>query len=198
MAALNPASVKYIVVHTAAAAGRNVDAREIDRWHKANGWKGIGYHYVILNDRHDRKPDGTLEPGRPITEQGAHVKGMNHMSVGICCVGNGDWEPFTPKQMDTLVELIEQLRGKFGVPVENVIGHRDVNGLVDRGIVPRGNKTGKSCPGAKVKMEEIRARLGRTPLPDIRPRLDIIDPGTPDIIWLPNTGVASEEERMLV
>lgn len=198
MAVLRPERVKYIVVHTAAAAFRNVDAKEIDRWHKQNGWKGIGYHYVILNDRHDHKADGTVEKGRPIGEQGAHVAGLNEVSVGICCVGDGDRDAFTPKQTARLLSLVAELRKKFGVPVENVIGHREVNDLVRKGVVGAQFKTGKTCPGKKVSMDEIREALRdrdsqAAPLPVREPDLTIIDPGTPDLVWLPNVVILGDE-----
>ncbi|HEX2205519.1 MAG TPA: N-acetylmuramoyl-L-alanine amidase [Longimicrobium sp.] len=198
MAALRPDKVKYIVVHTAAATMRNVDAKEIDRWHKANGWQGIGYHYVILNDRHDHKAEGTLEKGRPIGEQGAHVAGINDVSVGICCVGDGDRDDFTPKQMARLLDLITELRRRFDVAVEDVIGHREVNDLIRKGIVNEKYKTGKTCPGRKVSMDEIRAALRERdqrddPLPVREPDLTIIDPGTPDLVWLPNVVILGDE-----
>ena len=199
MAALKPENVKYIVVHTAQASFRNVDAKEIDRWHKDKGWSGIGYHYVILNDRHDRKPDGALEKGRPVTEQGAQVAGINHMSVGICCVGDGDKDPFTAKQMDRLLDLIAELRRKFKVKADNVIGHREVNKLVDRGLVDKKYRTGKTCPGNKISMDEIRNAVRareqqEAALPVRDPDLTIVDPGTPDLIWLPNLVVVGDEE----
>ena len=62
---------EYIVIHTAAFSGKNCDAEKIDQWHRQRGWSGIGYHYVILNDRHDNKADGTfvpIESGRTVTD----------------------------------------------------------------------------------------------------------------------------------
>lgn len=57
--------VQYLVVHTAAFQGRNCDRDVIDAWHRARNWSGIGYHYVIINDLHDRLEDGTVQEGRP-------------------------------------------------------------------------------------------------------------------------------------
>lgn len=54
--------------------------KEIDRWHKARGFHGFGYHGLI-----DR--DGTLVEGRLWEVIGAHVKGHNRNSLGICLVG---------------------------------------------------------------------------------------------------------------
>lgn len=77
-------SLDEIIVHCSATkAGRNVGAKEIDRWHKARGFKCIGYHFVV-------KLDGTIEAGRSISEIGAHCKGKNSHSIGIVYVGGID------------------------------------------------------------------------------------------------------------
>jgi hypothetical protein len=39
--------IEYIFNHHSASDWG--DAAEIDKWHKEKGWKGIGYHYVVLN-----------------------------------------------------------------------------------------------------------------------------------------------------
>jgi N-acetylmuramoyl-L-alanine amidase len=71
-----------IVIHyTATYADRVVTVAEIDKWHRDRGFSGgIGYHYVI-----DQK--GVIYGGRPISLPGAHVRGHNAHTVGICYVG---------------------------------------------------------------------------------------------------------------
>jgi N-acetylmuramoyl-L-alanine amidase len=161
-------NVEYLVVHTAAFDGRNCDAAMIDRWHRDQGWAGVGYHFVIINDRHDTVADGTLQRGRAKDRPGAHVAGLNTRSLGICCVGHGDRQPLTEAQRDTLLGLLSGLIDEFNVPVENVIGHREVNALVARGIVAQEHRTTKSCPGARISMDEIRTQLRqrRDPAPE--------------------------------
>jgi N-acetylmuramoyl-L-alanine amidase len=151
--------VQYLVVHTAAFEGRNCDRAMIDRWHRERGWSGIGYHYVILNDRHDRHPDGTLQEGRPTSAVGAHTLGLNSRSLGICCVGHGDRAPLTAAQRATLQELLSELMDRHEVPVDRVIGHREVNQLVQEGHLAREYTTTKSCPGRMVDMDELRRDL---------------------------------------
>ena len=73
-----------------------------------NGWSDIGYHYVI-------RLDGELETGRPIDKVGAHVKGHNKDSIGICYIGgvDKDGEPkdtMTSEQEATMREIIFALR----------------------------------------------------------------------------------------
>ena len=49
--------------------------------HLDNGWDGIGYHKVILRS-------GIIENGRPEFWIGAHVKGLNKSSLGVCLIGS--------------------------------------------------------------------------------------------------------------
>jgi hypothetical protein len=81
---MNPRKIERIVVHTAATPeGRDIGAQEIDRWHRQRGWRMIGYHYVI-------RLDGTVEEGRDETIPGAHARGYNRTSIGICLIGGMD------------------------------------------------------------------------------------------------------------
>ncbi len=151
---------EYIVVHTAAYRGPNCDRDVIDRWHKGRGWLGVGYHYVILNDKHDLLPDGEIQNGRDISAVGAHVKGLNQRSIGICCVGHGDYEPFTDRQYSSLVSLISNLVDQYeDMRIEHVIGHREVNKLVADGVLGQEYRTTKTCPGKLVDMDQTRADI---------------------------------------
>lgn len=121
-----PFNPDTIVVHCSATPpDRDVDAAEINRWHRAKGWRMIGYHYVI-------KRDGTIETGRPITEAGAHVRGHNSYTIGICLVGGVDSndipeENFTADQQHSLYRLVATLVDDFKITM--CIGHRDIPGV---------------------------------------------------------------------
>ena len=154
-------NVKYLFFHTAAADIPNVDAKEIDKWHKARGFSGIGYHYVIIDDRHHSKEDGEVEMGRPENRVGAHVLGVNEISLGVCCVGHGDRRDFTQKQKRSLVRLLAELARKYNVKTKNILGHREVNKLIEQGKVAEEYRTDKSCPGNRVRTEEIRELVAR-------------------------------------
>ena len=63
--------------------GRDVKTSEIKRWHvEDNGWRDIGYHFVI-------ELDGSIHKGRAVGTSGAHIVGENH-NIGICYVGGMD------------------------------------------------------------------------------------------------------------
>ena len=75
--------ITEVVVHwTAHFINQDIGAEEIHGQHKTDGFKGIGYHYVI-------RKDGTIERGRPINKRGAHAKanGHNKYSIGVAFVG---------------------------------------------------------------------------------------------------------------
>lgn len=115
-------SVDFLVIHCSATkADQNVGRAEIDRWHRERGWFEIGYHYVV-------RRDGTVEPGRPEDKPGAHVRGLNHLSLGICLAGGvgPDGRPaanFTPQQAVALRDLVDDLTTRY--PNAEVVGHRD-------------------------------------------------------------------------
>lgn len=118
---------KYLVVHCAASQNLpKFDWKTIDQIHRAQGWLGIGYHFVI-------RTNGEIQEGRPLDTIGSHVKGHNSDSVGICLIGgvdsNGRSENnFTDAQMKSLLELLDALRTYYRDSVE-VLGHRDFKGV---------------------------------------------------------------------
>ncbi|MTI15129.1 N-acetylmuramoyl-L-alanine amidase [Sansalvadorimonas verongulae] len=110
-----------IVVHCSASKPEQlVDFDTIKRWHMMErAFIDIGYHWVI-------ERDGTVKQGRPIDDWGAHVKGHNHESVGICLVGglDSDCKPqdnFTEKQKRMLKFLVAGCLNLW--PEAKVVGH---------------------------------------------------------------------------
>ena len=149
MALLDPRKVVYLVVHTAAHLG-DPGIEEIRRWHvEERGWEDCGYHWVI-------RKNGDLETGRSLEYQGAHCLGINHASIGVCCSGHGDAQPFTAAQEATLIRLAVHIHREYGVEPRNLIGHREVNSLVAANIIPAKYLTDKTCPGRRVAMGRLR------------------------------------------
>lgn len=117
--------VKYIVVHCSASQNRDdYDWKSIDQVHRNRGFICIGYHFVI-------KKDGTIQNGRPLDAIGAHAKGYNDCSIGICLVGgiNKEGQPvpnFTDEQYVSLRNLVTWLQYKYWEDHPKVLGHRDL------------------------------------------------------------------------
>ena len=79
-----PRSIQYIVVHCSATrANIPFTEEQLLKCHLQRGFKCIGYHFYITRD-------GELHHCRPVSEPGAHVRGFNRHSIGICYGGGLD------------------------------------------------------------------------------------------------------------
>lgn len=156
-------TVDKIVVHCSATLRtRDIGAAEIDSWHRGppQNWSAIGYHFVI-------RRDGTLEYGRPLTRQGAHTRGHNKHSWGICVVGGVKWatvrgkqklvadDNFTSAQYATLRTTVMMLKAIR--PNAEVLGHRDLSpDLNNDGVIDEWEWV-KDCPCFDVRSWYSRA-----------------------------------------
>ena len=151
-------TIKYIVIHCAATKeGQSFDIKDVDRWHKARGWKGVGYHFFI-------KLTGVVQLGRDISEVGAHVGGYNSHSIGICYCGGLDRngtpkDTRTDEQKMSLIAIIRELKDKF--PNAIVQGHKDFPGVA------------KACPSFNAKSE-----YKTLPQADAIDGVDIVSPNS--------------------
>ncbi len=150
---MNP---QYIVIHHSLTKdGKTVDWEAIRKYHRdINGWTDIGYHYGI-----DRVGQGLLlQIGRPESQSGAHCKEMhlNLKSIGICVVGNFDLAPPGLEIMRFLAEICRRKVAEYGIPVNSILGHREV-GLMAGFDWKKGQY--KSCPGKYFPMDTLRAML---------------------------------------
>ena len=142
--------IDLIVIHCSATrADRSLTPDDLEMQHRRRGFNGTGYHYYI-------RKDGTVHLTRLIERIGAHVKGLNSNSVGICYEGGLDAhgcpaDTRTPEQRAALKLLVHQLFETF--PGSRVCGHRDLS--------PDRNGNGeiepeewiKACPCFEVKAE---------------------------------------------
>ncbi len=120
--------IRTIVVHCSASPhGKGITAENIHSWHRERGFDGIGYHKVILEN-------GVVQDGRPDYWQGAHAKGHNRGSIGICLMGMGG--DATEAQLTSLAALIKSYEQKHGDL--DVIGHNQVSDKICPGFnVPK-------------------------------------------------------------
>lgn len=99
-------------------------AADIDAWHKQRGFDEIGYHFVI-------RRTGEIEKGRSILKKGAHVKGCNFNSIGICYIGTR-WP--TKEQVKSIIKLYRKIYNSYKINYDNWYGHYEEN-------------KSKTCPG---------------------------------------------------
>ena len=141
----NKRNIKFIVIHCAATPpSMDVGRERIKKWHLARGFSDVGYHLII-------KRNGSIDRGRDLDgdglvleEVGAHAKGFNSRSIGICWVGGVQEEDKrtpednrTPKQLFTMEKLVRELVAIY--PEAEVLGHRDFSNV------------NKSCPSFDVR-----------------------------------------------
>ena len=133
--------INSIIIHHSASPSTTT-LEQIRKWHvEDNGWSDIGYHFIITDD-------GTIHEGRPLSKIGAHTKGKNRYSIGICVVGNTSIIAPSMTQMEQLTLLMSALRHDFQLEPENIYGHREY-----------GNT---ECPGSFLIgwIEQYRSHLG--------------------------------------
>ena len=135
---MTPEDIEYIVIHCSdTPPSYEATAEIIKEWHTSppRNWRDIGYHFVI-------RRDGMTEVGRGLDVEGAHVRGYNGRSWGICLVGGrrakvgGGENNFTADQFEALSVVVKELLEQ--APNAKVIGHRDLD---DK----------KYCPSFEVK-----------------------------------------------
>ena len=129
--------ITEIIIHCSATPERrDFSAADIDLWHRQAGYGKIGYHYVI-------RLDGTVEKGRDESETGAHCRGHNAHSIGICYIGgmtadmSATKDTRTEHQRRALRNLISEIRQRH--PLAVPYGHNDF--------------THKACPCFDVSKE---------------------------------------------
>lgn len=108
-------STNRIILHHAEAS--TCTPEDINRWHKANGWSGAGYHFLV-------RKDGTVYSLRPEWALGAHAARNNYDSLGICFEGSFMRETMGQTQIDAGRELVAYLKAKYGI--SKVQRHKDV------------------------------------------------------------------------
>lgn len=131
------------------------------RYHlEVSGFADIGYHFVV-------EPDGRIYEGRDLRYVGAHAgytreqrrlgitKDPDYGAIGV--VLDGYFEDARPneRQLRAAFALVEDLRRRFGIPREHVIGHGEVAAvLVEKRALTLGSSP-TTCPGSALL--EVRA-----------------------------------------
>ena len=116
---------KIIVHHSDSDYASHDDIKVIKEWHLARGFSDVGYHYFI-------RKDGLVQRGRDIMIMGAHCKGQNKSSIGICLSGGSK---FTDYQFVALNNLIRSLNIRLSKKLP---------------IYPHNKYSSKSCPNFSV------------------------------------------------
>lgn len=129
-------NTSYIIIHHAEATECTI--QDIHQWHLNKKWSGCGYHYFI-------RKDGSIHRGRPLNKIGAHCKGNNSCSVGICLEGNFMKYEMSEVQKQSLINLCSHLITLY--PGAEIKGHRELYST--------------DCPGIIFPLTEIKEKIGQ-------------------------------------
>ena len=112
---------KIVIHHTGNPYDDDLSAKTLHASHQAQGWAGIGYHFVL-------RKDGTVELGRPDIAVGAHAEGFNYCSIGVHICGNFNIVEPTEAQLNALPMLLADICDAYGLiaAADIVVGHRDL------------------------------------------------------------------------
>ena len=143
--------INYIVVHCSATREDcTLSPEALDVMHRRRGFNGTGYHYYI-------RKDGTLYLTRSLERIGAHAKGFNAHSIGICYEGGLDAkgrakDTRTPEQRSSMHLLVAQLLKRFKNNI-CICGHRDLSPDLNGDGLIEPEEWVKECPCFEVRKE---------------------------------------------
>lgn len=155
---MNTNQVQYIIVHCSATR-ENVcyPGWLLDQDHRARGFSEAGYHFYV-------RRCGEIERLRSLTRPGAHTRGYNRCSIGVCYEGGLDasgraCDTRTTEQRRSLRRLLTLLCHSY--PRAVVVGHRDLS--LDRNHNGRIEPSEwlKACPCFEAKREYHDLCAGR-------------------------------------
>ena len=121
--------ISLIVIHCSATrADRDFTAKDVDTAHRFRGFSCWGYHYYI-------RKSGQIEPMRDEDTVGAHARGFNAISLGVCYEGGLDENGYpadtrTQAQRFTLLDLLTILRHQY--PKAQILGHYQLSASIHK------------------------------------------------------------------
>ncbi|WP_286913150.1 N-acetylmuramoyl-L-alanine amidase [Flavobacterium sp. UBA4197] len=129
--------IKFIAVHCTATPQTTTISSIQNYWRNNLGWKMPGYHFIIL-------PNGDAVQLLPIEQVSNGVKNYNSETINVAYLGGIDakgapMDNRTPKQKESLLKLLKELKKKF--PNAVIQGHRDFPNVA------------KACPSFNAKNE---------------------------------------------
>lgn len=110
--------INLVVIHCSDSDIKAHDNPEtINEWHIARGFSSIGYSYFI-------DKGGNVHTGRPEEEIGAHCRGFNTRSIGICLSGRHE---FTDVQFQSLEVLVKDICKRYAIEKSDIVGHCELD-----------------------------------------------------------------------
>lgn len=149
--------VKYAAIHHTVTS-KDATPEDIAALHKARGWLGIGYHFVIPGS-------GNVFYVGDLSTARANVANMNEQVLGIALCGDFTKELPNDIQIDSAHKLVKWMIEVASIPNingwEDMVGHQDLQAT--------------ACPGSVWKgvpdslYERIKNNIPYTPVPPTPP-----------------------------
>lgn len=137
---------RIICHHSLTRDSGSVSWGAIRRYHTETlGWSAIGYHAGIELVISGGKLYHETLMGRMWDEIGAHSRGQNGNSLGICFVGNYDLVAPEDEMLVTGSNIIRLWMRLFDISIDEIYGHRDFST--------------KSCPGDMFDMKKLKSYI---------------------------------------
>lgn len=138
---------KVVIHHSLTKDSGTVSWGAIRNYHMYNrGWSDIGYHAGVELVKSGASTYYEVFIGRMWDVVGAHTRGLNHDSLGLCFIGNYDKEEPPGAMLIVGVKIIRLWMKLYNIAVSDILGHRDFLGY-------------KSCPGTQFDLEKLREGL---------------------------------------
>ncbi len=126
---VQPGRWQAIVIHDSGQLAAT--PAQMDEAARRQGLRGLGYQFVIGNG--NGMSDGELFVSQRWMDQtaGAHAAGdnadwFNRNAIGICLVGDGNRQRFSPAQCKRLHETVRMLCERLGIPADRVYLHSQI------------------------------------------------------------------------
>jgi len=106
-------------------------------------WSVIGYHAGVELVRSGSELYYEVLMGRMWDRQGAHCRGQNHDSLGICLIGNFDNYRPPDAQLDAAGRIISLWMKLYGIKLKDIYGHNEFD-------------SNKTCPGKLFDFDDLK------------------------------------------
>ena len=142
--------INLIVIHCSATrCDRSYTEHDLTTDHLRRGFSGAGYHFYI-------RKNGDIKTLRPLERPGAHARGYNAHSIGICYEGGLNHygipeDTRTEWQRHSLRVLVRTLLLDY--PDARVAGHRDLSPDLNGNGEIEPEEWVKACPCFDVTKE---------------------------------------------
>jgi len=140
---------RIIVHHSLTKDSGTVSWGAIRRYHtQTKKWAGIGYHCGVELVMSGSELDYEILMGRMWDRSGAHCRGHNSDSLGICFIGNYDKIAPKKQMVQTGAKAIALWLKLFGLSIDDIYSHHNFDIY-------------KTCPGTLFDMEYLKTCVRR-------------------------------------